>query len=141
MSMSNQIESLPNHIVLFDGVCNLCSASVQFIIAHDSQTRFYFAPLQSTLAQKLLKKYPMGTAPLSSVILISNGKIYTESDAALQIARRLDGILPLFYIGIILPKFLRDALYKLIARNRYRLFGRENECWLPTPNLKHRFLA
>jgi predicted DCC family thiol-disulfide oxidoreductase YuxK len=131
-------------IILFDGICNLCSWAVQFIIRHDPHAQFRFASLQSAYAQELLAHYGIkqtldGTD--DSVILIENDQVYTHSTASLRVARRLSGILPLGYSFIIVPKFIRDFVYRLIAKSRYRVFGKQTECWIPTPDLKTRFLA
>ncbi len=128
-------------IVLFDGVCNLCNRSVQFIIRHDRKGRFLFAALQSDAAQALLEQLhtPVPGSP-ESIILVYNNRVYHYSDAVLQIARRLDGAWPLAYAGIVLPRFVRDPIYRFIARNRYRWFGRQESCMLPSPALKARFL-
>ncbi|AYA35757.1 thiol-disulfide oxidoreductase DCC family protein [Hymenobacter oligotrophus] len=128
-------------IILFDGVCNLCHGLVQFIIERDPQARFRFASLQSEAGQRLM---PGGANPdpenPDSVVLIENGQAYTHSTAILRIVRHLGGGWRLLGLGMVLPRFLRDAAYRFVARNRYRWFGKQNECWLPTPELKARFL-
>lgn len=128
-------------VIFFDGVCNLCHGLVQFVIARDPQARFRFAALQSDAAQRLL---PPGINPdpdhPDSVVLLENGRVYTHSAAVLRILRRLGGGWAVLSAASILPRFLRDAAYRFVARNRYRWFGRQNECWLPTPELKARFL-
>jgi predicted DCC family thiol-disulfide oxidoreductase YuxK len=128
-------------ILLFDGVCNLCNASVQFVLKRDPEGRFRFASLQSEAAQELLAQFEHAPADLSTVVLIENGQLYTKSDAALRAARRLPGLWPLLYGFIILPRFLRNGVYDWIARNRYRWFGREEQCMLPRPEWKERFLG
>ena len=126
-------------IVLFDGVCNLCSASVQFIIERDKHGYFKFASLQSETGQALLKKHNLPTNSFASVIMVENGTLYTHSTAALRIARHLDGAWKALYGLIVVPKFIRDRVYSFVADNRYRWFGKEESCWLPTPDLKARF--
>lgn len=130
-------------IVLFDGVCNLCTGAVQFIIQRDPQGYFRFASLQSEYAQALLREHNM-SIPLDgrddTVALIEDGRIYTHSDAGLRIARRLSGPVRLAAPLILIPRFIRDAVYRLIARYRYRVFGRQDVCWMPTPELRARFL-
>lgn len=128
-------------IILFDGVCNLCNASVQFVIRHDPQARFKFAALQSATAEKLLQNCAVDRASLDSVILVEDGHVYIESDAALRIARKLGGGWSLFAGFSIVPRPIRDAVYRLIARNRYRWFGKQESCMMPTPDLRARFLA
>jgi predicted DCC family thiol-disulfide oxidoreductase YuxK len=130
--------------ILFDGVCNLCNGFVQFIIRHDPEGRFRFAALQSEAGQRLLAAQGMAPAALAaepeSVLLLSGGRLYSHSTAVLHIARRLGGIWQLAALGWVLPRAWRDALYRFIARHRYRWFGREESCMLPTPALKARFL-
>ncbi len=127
-----------NAIILFDGVCNFCNSSINFTIKHDKKGIFKFAPLQSEVAKKLIgnKMLPMP----ESVILIENNRIYNRSSAALRIARKLDGLWPVLYIFIIIPKPLRDWVYNIIARNRYKWFGKMEACMIPTPAVRSRFL-
>lgn len=129
-----------NGIVLFDGVCNFCNSSVNFIIERDRENYFKFAPLQSDIGQELLDKYGINKTETDSIVLIENEKAYTHSTAALKIARRLDGIWSWFYTFIIVPKPVRDFFYKLFAKNRYRLFGKQDACMMPTPEIRARFL-
>jgi len=127
-------------LILFDGVCNLCESSVQFILLRDEQAYFQFASLQSDSANKILTQHGLKTSNFDSIVLIENGKIYQRSDAALRIAKQLSGAWKLFYAFIIVPRFIRDAVYNIVAKNRYRWFGKKNECMLPKPEWKHRFL-
>jgi predicted DCC family thiol-disulfide oxidoreductase YuxK len=127
-------------LVLFDGVCNLCNASVQFLLRQDTAEKFLFASLQSNTGQKILAQYGLDGAAIQSVVLIHHGKAYTKSSAALRLAWILGGAWSLAYVFIIVPKFLRDAVYDVVARNRYRWFGKSDTCWLPTAALKARFL-
>jgi len=128
-----------NQIILFDGVCNLCSGSVQFILKRDKEKKFLFASLQSGYGQALLKRLDLPTDTFNSFILYEDGKTFTRSTAALKMFSQLKnwGWVKIFWI---VPKFIRDAVYNLIAKNRYKWFGKKNECWLPTPDLKARFL-
>lgn len=128
-------------VVLFDGVCNFCSGSVNFIIERDAENYFKFAPLQSKIGQQYLDKFGIDKAETDSVILIENEKAYTHSTAALKIAKRLPGVWSWFYGFIIVPKFVRDFFYKLFAKNRYRLFGKQDACMMPTPEIRQRFLS
>lgn len=127
-----------NAIVLFDGVCNFCNSSINFIIKWDKKGYFKFAPLQSEIAKKWVgdKTKPMP----ESVILIENGKTFDRSSAALLIAKKLDGLWPVLFVFIVLPKPLRDAVYNLIGRNRYKWFGKTEACMIPTPEVRSRFL-
>lgn len=127
-------------VILFDGVCNLCNRFVQFVIRHDRKKRFRFAALQSAAGRALLDRHESGQNLPDSVVLVNSGKVYRQSSAALQVFKKLDGPWPLLYVLVIIPPFIRNALYRLIARNRYRLFGRSDTCMIPSPELKNRFL-
>ncbi len=131
---------LQHSVILFDGVCNLCNGAVQFIIKRDKNSHFSFASLQSIEGQKLLRKYQLPLDNFSSFILIWNDKIYTKSTGALKVVKKLNGLWPLLYGFILIPKFIRDKVYDWIAENRYKWFGKKNECMIPTPQLKARFL-
>ncbi len=126
-------------IVLFDGVCNFCNGAVNFIIRHDADKKFKFTPLQSEAGQELRAKFNIGE-DVDSIILIEDDNAYMHSTAGLRVARGLGGIWSLGYAFIIVPPFIRDWAYKLFAKYRYRLFGRQDACMLPTPDLKERFL-
>lgn len=128
-------------IILFDGVCNLCSTAVQFIIERDGEGRFAFASLQSNVGQKLSAEHEIDGTSLDSIVLIDRGKAYQRSTAALHIARQLDGAWKLLYAGMVFPPFIRDRVYDWIAANRYKWFGEKTECWIPTPELRSRFLT
>lgn len=129
-----------NPIVLFDGVCNLCNSSVQFIIRHDKKKQFRFGSLQGITARKILAEHHLPIDKLDTLILVEGNKLYTHSTAALRIAKRLGGFWKLFYVNIIVPKFLRDSIYKFIARNRYKWFGKRDQCAVPGGELRDRFL-
>lgn len=131
---------LSNAIILFDGVCNLCNGAMQFVIKRDKKSYFNFASLQSVEAQKLLEKYTLPLSDFNSFILIENDKAYIKSTGALMVLKKLNGLWPLLYGFIIIPKFIRDKIYEWIACNRYKWFGKKNECMIPTPQLKTRFL-
>src|ERR1043165_3031733 len=119
-------------IVLFDGVCNFCNGAVNFIIRHDPDKRFRFAPLQSELGQELRGKHRIGD-DIDSIVYIEDGHAYTHSTAGLKIARALGGIWSLGYVFIVVPKPLRDWCYRLFAKYRYTLFGRKDMCMMQTP--------
>lgn len=125
-------------IVLFDGVCNLCNGVVQFIIRNDQAGAFQFASQQSEAGQKLLELHKLPA--MDTVVLIEGRRVYTRSDAVLEILRRLPAKWSWLSAFKIVPKFLRDAVYKLIGRYRYNIFGKREACWLPTPELRARFL-
>jgi len=130
----------PHAIVLFDGICNLCNSSVQFMIDHDPDAHLRFASLQSEVGQALLAQHHLPTQNFKSLILIEGDQIFARSTAALKIARYLRGYrwLSLF---LWVPAFLRNGVYDLIARNRYQWFGQSESCRIPTPELKSRFLG
>ncbi|MFN8712000.1 MAG: thiol-disulfide oxidoreductase DCC family protein [Bacteroidota bacterium] len=133
--------STPQHyIVLFDGVCNFCNAGINRIITHDPKDRFRIAPLQSDIAKELLAPFGIKAENLDSVALIENGKIYQRSTAALRIARRMSGAWPLLFALIIVPPFLRDAVYDWVGRNRYKWWGKSESCMVPTPDVRRKFL-
>jgi predicted DCC family thiol-disulfide oxidoreductase YuxK len=125
---------------LFDGVCNLCNASVRFLIARDHRAALRFTSLQSDLGRTLIAQHELDGTGLDSVILVENGRAWVESEAALRIAMHLGW--PWRAAGVLrlLPRRLRDAGYRLIARNRYRWFGKQDACLMPTPELRARFL-
>ena len=126
-------------IVLFDGVCNFCSDSVNFIIDHDKENRFRFAPLQSEVGQELRAQYGVAD-DIDSIVLIEDGQAFTRSTAALRIAKHLDGIWSYYsYFGVI-PAPIRDFYYSLFAKYRYKLFGKKEACMIPTPDVRARFL-
>lgn len=127
-------------IILFDGVCNLCNKSVQTVIRFDKKKTFQFASLQSNQGQALLKQYGLSDKELSSFVLIQHNKAVTRSSAALMVARQLSGPIKILYGFMIVPAFIRDAVYNMIARNRYKWFGKQDACMIPTPALKARFL-
>src|SRR5437870_3390890 len=126
-------ETSGNAIVLFDGVCNFCNGAVNFIIERDPEAYFKFAPLQSEIGEKLAVEYNIDKSQIDSVILIEDGAAYTHSSAALRVARRLSGAWSWLYGFRIVPKFLRDFAYKLFAKYRYKMFGKQEACMLPTP--------
>jgi predicted DCC family thiol-disulfide oxidoreductase YuxK len=128
-------------LLLFDGVCNLCNSSVQFILLRDKKDRFRFASLQSDYGQSLLREHNLPTESFNSLVLVENGKIYQKSTAALRIARKLKGLWPLLFAFIIIPPFIRNFVYDIIAKNRYRWFGKKEECMLPRPEWKQKFLG
>jgi predicted DCC family thiol-disulfide oxidoreductase YuxK len=127
-------------IVLYDGVCNLCSTSVQFILKRDKKHQFVFGSLQGETGEKYLRRYSRSIDDYSSFMLVEGSKLYTRSTGALRMLKHLGGGWQLMYAFIIVPKFIRDAIYNFIARNRYKWFGKKNRCWVPTPELKSRFL-
>ncbi len=127
-------------LILFDGACNFCNASVQFIIRHDKKGRYRFASLQSNVGKEYLAAYHV-PKDVDSIVLIENGVYFTHSAAALRICKHLDGVWKYLYASVIIPKPLRDLLYNWIAKHRYQLFGKQEACMMPTKEIKERFLA
>ena len=127
-------------IILFDGVCNLCNNAVQFVIKHDPTDTFMFAALQSATGQKLLQQYNLPKVGFDSFVLIQNGKVFLKSTAALQVVKQLSGPVKSLYGFIIVPSFIRNAVYTVIAKNRYKWFGKKDNCMIPTASLKAKFL-
>lgn len=127
-------------VILFDGVCNLCNRSVKFIIKRDAKNQFLFASLQSDAAKGLLLQYNETNSLPESIILLKHGQVYGRSTAVLKILRELNGFWSILYFFIIIPKFLRDPVYNLIAKKRYRWFGKKEECMVPSTALKSKFL-
>jgi predicted DCC family thiol-disulfide oxidoreductase YuxK len=127
-------------IILFDGVCNLCNGSVKFIISRDKNNHFLFCSFQSEPAGTMLRQHNYSATGLSTVVLIEGNALYTKSTAALRIARKLGGLWGLLYAFIIVPSFIRDPLYQLVAVNRYSIFGRRETCMIPRPEWKDRFI-
>ncbi|HEX7844798.1 MAG TPA: thiol-disulfide oxidoreductase DCC family protein [Chitinophagaceae bacterium] len=133
-------EPKANPIVLFDGVCNLCNRAVQFIIKRDKKKQFRFASLQGKKGHELLQQFGLPTNEINSFILVENNQAYTRSTGGLRMLKKLGGKWKLLYALMIFPRFVRDAVYNWIARNRYKWYGKREECMIPTPELKERFL-
>ncbi|MFD3261587.1 thiol-disulfide oxidoreductase DCC family protein [Paenibacillus lentus] len=131
------------NVVLFDGVCHLCQGAVKFIIKRDPGRRFRFASLQSEAGKRILQGSPrqdITSERIDTIVLYQNGAYYTRSSAALRIAKGLRFPWPLAYGFIIVPRFIRDAVYRVVAANRYRWFGKDETCLVPTKDNKERFL-
>jgi predicted DCC family thiol-disulfide oxidoreductase YuxK len=126
------------NIILFDGVCNLCSFSVNFIIKYDKKGYFHFASIQSKIGKELIEKH--GLKELDSIILIQDNNAYIYSDAVLCIAKALDGWYQYLYILRFTPRVFRDAIYKVVAKYRYSFFGKKESCMMPTKSICQRFL-
>jgi predicted DCC family thiol-disulfide oxidoreductase YuxK len=128
-------------VILFDGVCNFCNSSVNFVIKKDKHAVIQFAPLQSDKGRLFLRQYNYPENNLNSFIFIEEGKLYTRSTAALKVSRYLKGLWPVCYGLIIVPKFIRDGIYNWIAKNRYKWFGKKEQCMIPSPEVRKRFLS
>ena len=127
-------------IIIFDGVCNLCEYSVQFIVKHDRQAKFKFVSAQSERGKVLQRIYGVDTLQDGTVILLKGDQVYVKSDAAVEIAKDLDGLWRFLYVFKFILKPARDFIYSIISKNRYGLFGKKNACFLPDNNIKGRFL-
>jgi len=127
-------------IILFDGVCNFCNGSVNFLIRQDKKNVFRFAALQSQTAQKLLPQYKKQKKGFESFVLMQDGKAYEKSSAALKVLKKLPWYWKWAQVFWIVPKFIRDGVYDVIARNRYKWFGKKEECMIPTSEVRNRFL-
>jgi len=127
-------------IVYFDGVCNFCNAVINFVIHHDHKDYFRFVSLQSERGQAFLKQHGLPAEKLETFYLDEGGKIYSYSTAALRLAKHLSGIYSWAYAFIIVPGFIRDPVYNFISEHRYKLFGRQDQCMIPTPEMRAKFL-
>ena len=127
-------------MLLFDGVCNLCNASVQWILKRDRKGVFKFAALQSDTGQMLLRQFGLSEKNFDTVVLVTDGRIFTRSDAALEIVQRIGGVWSLLAVFKIIPRSIRDTIYDWVARYRYRWFGKSEECMLPRPEWRERFV-
>lgn len=132
--------SLNYQVILFDGVCNFCNSSINFIIDHDPKKHFKFAPLQSDIGQEILTKFDKNTKDFDSVILLKDNTLYQKSEAALEITKHLSGFWKYLSIFKILPTSFLNFFYDIIAKNRYRIFGKSDSCRMPTAELRERFL-
>jgi predicted DCC family thiol-disulfide oxidoreductase YuxK len=126
-------------VILFDGVCNLCNSSVQFVIKRDKQNRFQFASLQSEFGQNILSQHNLSSDDYGSFFLLEKDTLFTKSTGALKVLSQLHNW-HWSRIFLFVPKFIRDGVYSFIAHNRYRWFGKREACWVPTPELKAKFL-
>ncbi len=133
-------DPLKHKIILFDGVCNLCNASVNFVIQKDKKDRFRFAALQTDIGKEFVLKYNIDPDETDSIILIDDDTCYIKSTAALQILKSLSGAYPLLFGFIIVPAFIRNWVYDYIAKNRYKWYGKKESCMIPSPELKSKFL-
>jgi predicted DCC family thiol-disulfide oxidoreductase YuxK len=127
-------------IILFDGICNLCNSSINFVIKRDKKDEFRFTALQEEPGISLLKRHHIDTKDTDSIILIENDIVYVKSSAALRVSRKLSGAWPLMYVFMIIPTFIRNGVYDYIAKNRYKWYGKQDSCMIPNPELNDKFL-
>jgi predicted DCC family thiol-disulfide oxidoreductase YuxK len=128
-------------VILFDGICNFCNSAVNFTIKRDKKAIIQYAPLQTEKGRMFLRQYNLPTSEMKSFVFIEDGKAYTRSTAALRVCRYLRGIWPLCFALMIVPRFIRDGIYDWIAKHRYKWFGVRQECMMPTPDVRKRFLS
>lgn len=140
MKFSNSFKPISNPLILFDGVCNLCSSWVQFVIKRDPTGMFRFASLQSGIGQDFLKSAHYPSGEFTSIILVKGPDYYLKSGAVLRIMQKLKFPWSMMVVFLLVPPFLRNFVYDIVAKNRYRWFGKQDECMVPTPDLKSRFL-
>ena len=140
VEIRNPISEIRNPILLFDGVCNLCNRLVMFVIRKDKKNRIRFASLQSGAGKALLTKAGLSADSADTVVYVSGDKVFSRSSAVLNLLYDVGGGWKLFYSLIIIPSFIRDFLYNLIAKNRYRIFGRRETCMIPSKDIENRFL-
>jgi predicted DCC family thiol-disulfide oxidoreductase YuxK len=127
-------------IILFDGVCKFCHASVQFVIKRDRKNRFVFCPIQSDKGQELMSQYGLSDSQLSSMLLLQDNRAYRKSTAALNIAKQLRMPWPLLFMFIVVPTFIRDRIYDYIGNHRYQWFGKYDSCWIPDDETRKKFI-
>jgi len=140
VEIRNPKSAFRNQILIFDGVCNLCNSLVKFVIRRDKKARIRFASLQSAAGQTLLSKAGLKSGIADTVIYFTDNNFKLRSSAVLYLLRDIGGVLKLFYIFIIIPPFIRDFIYNLVARNRYRIFGKRESCMVPSKDIENRFL-
>lgn len=134
------METLAAPIILYDGVCGLCNALLKFVIRRDTAGKFRFAALQSEAGQGLLRQHGLPTTDFDTMVLIVDQRSYTKARAALRVMAELGGVYRVARLGLLVPAAITNWLYERVARNRYRLFGRVEQCLMPTPELRARFL-
>ncbi len=130
----------PGPVILFDGVCNLCGWTVGFVLRHDGRRRFRFAAMQSRAGREFLARHGYPLDRYETFLVVSDGRVYEKSDAALLIAGKLDWPWPVLTVARVIPRAIRDAIYDLVARNRYMLFGRRQACLVPDADYRDRFM-
>jgi predicted DCC family thiol-disulfide oxidoreductase YuxK len=137
---SSSSSATASPVLLFDGMCNLCTGAVGFVLAHEAEATLRFAPIQSPAGARLMRDFGFDPADAKTFVLIADRRIYVRSDAAVRLARYLRGMWKLLGLIRVVPRPVRDFVYDLVARNRYRWFGRRDACMVPTRELKARFV-
>ncbi|NQX86835.1 MAG: thiol-disulfide oxidoreductase DCC family protein [Flavobacteriaceae bacterium] len=133
---------IPKHkkLILFDGVCNLCNNTVQYVIQRDHKNKYLFASLQSKVGKQIIEAFNIDTTKTDSILLYSNGQLYSKSTAALKVAATLGFPTNVLAISLIIPAFIRNVVYDYIAKNRYKWYGKKKDCMIPSPELKSKFI-
>ena len=139
--MSTKLQTRYERVLFFDGVCNLCNGVVQFVLRHDSDAKISFATLQSSAGQRALKTLALDTQDLRTFVYLRHGKFYTRSTAFLYLMGDLGGVFRFFEVWWLIPRSIRDAIYKLVSNTRYFIFGKRDNCYLPTPDRVDRFIG
>jgi predicted DCC family thiol-disulfide oxidoreductase YuxK len=140
MNLKAPLSNLPDRLVIFDGVCNFCNASSNFIIKRDPSAKFTFTIIQSEIGIQLLRQFDIDSDDPNTFVLIKNREVYLKSTAALEIAKELTGAWALARYLIVIPKIIRDSVYSLVARNRYALMGKRDNCMIPSADVRERFI-
>lgn len=130
----------PNTLIIFDGVCNFCNASINFIIRRDPNAIFTFGTVQSATGTRLLSDLNIDPTDPTTFVLIHDGEVFLKSNAALEISKHLTGAWPIMSYLRFIPVTIRDSIYNLIAKNRYKIMGRRDSCMIPTVEIKARFI-
>jgi predicted DCC family thiol-disulfide oxidoreductase YuxK len=140
-TLSVTLAVMSHPIILFDGICNFCEGTVKFVLQRDKHDVFRFASLQSEIGQQYLQQFGLSTTDLDTFVLVEGNTYTTRSTAGLRVLRHLPFPWNMAYVFIILPGFIRDTVYKLVARNRYKIWGKKDECMLPTPEMRAKFIG
>jgi predicted DCC family thiol-disulfide oxidoreductase YuxK len=139
-AVSGVSPTIPTPLILYDGVCRLCTGTVLFVIKRDRRKRYRFASLQSPLGQQLLRSFGLPPDELKTFVLVDDGGHFTKSTAALKVAAGLGGLWPVLSLLRVIPRPIRDGVYDWVARNRYRWLGRRDQCLVPVPDVRDRFV-
>ena len=141
LETAHEAPQLPDNLILFDGVCNLCSALVQFVIRHDRRAKFRFAAIQSEIGREIFQSHGLDPVDLQTFVFIAERRMFARSDAAIEVVSRFSGAWRILRVFRFVPRVVRDSIYSFIARNRYRWFGRNDVCMIPTAEIKERFIG
>lgn len=140
LERAKRLMSEHQHIILFDGVCNLCSAWVEFVVKRDPSSRFHFCSVQSDTGRALLMSNGLPTDSFDTMVYIRHGNVFVRSSAFLEIVKKLPLLWPCLSLALYVPRVIRDTCYNMIAKNRYRLWGKKEQCMVPSAEIKKRFI-